>query len=169
MRVVGKGGFIHLTGAMFGQMAGINAMHAPYKGTTLFLPDLLNGQIQAMFEILPTQLAYIKSGKTRALAVTTAKRSAQLPDVPTMMEAGVADFEFTGWFAAFAPAGVPKGIIAKLNTDAVKALNAVDLRERMAQQGADAASSTPEQLATFQRSEIAKWAKAVKQSGATAD
>jgi tripartite-type tricarboxylate transporter receptor subunit TctC len=165
----GNGSPLHLSMEMLKSATGIDVVHVPYKGGVLAIGDLMSGQIQVILDALPTQLANIKAGKLRALAVTTAKRSAQLPGVPTMMEAGVPDFEFTGWFALFAPAGVPKAIIAKLNADAVRALNMPDLRDRMAQQGTDAASSTPEQLAAFQRAEIARWAKAVEQSGATAD
>lgn len=165
----GTGGTLHLSMEMLKTKTGIDVVHVPYKGGVQAIPDLLGGQIQAMFEILPTQLPYLKAGKTRALAVTTAKRSAHLPDVPTMIEAGVPGFEVTLSYALYAPAAVPKPIVAKLNGDVAKTLNAREVRERLAQQGADAASSTPDQLAAFQRSEIAKWAKVIKESGATAD
>ena len=165
----GSGSTLHLSMEMLKSMTGIDVVHVPYKGGVLALGDLLSGQIQAMFEILPTDLPYIKAGRVRALAVTTAKRSAQLPDVPTMAEAGVPGFEVTVWYAMFAPAGVPIPIIAKLNADVVKVLNMPDVKERFAQQGADASPSTPEQLVAFQKSEITKWAKVVKESGATAE
>lgn len=165
----GNGSTLHLSMEMLKSMAGIEVVHVPYKGGVLAMGDLLSGRIQAMFEILPTQIANIKAGKVRALAVTTAKRNAQLPDIPTMAEAGVPGFEVTVWYAVFAPAAVPKPIIAKLSADLVKALNMPDVKERLAQQGADAAPTTPEQFAVFQKSEIAKWAKVVKESGANAD
>ena len=165
----GTGGSLHLSMEMLKSMTGIDVVHVPYKGGVQAIPDLLAGQIQAMFEILPTQLPYLKAGRTRALAVTTAKRSAFLPDVPTMIEAGVPGFEVTTWYALYAPAAVPKPIIAKLDADLVKTLDAREVRERLAQQGADPAPTSSEWLATFQKSEIAKWAKVVKDSGVTAE
>ena len=165
----GTGGTLHLSMEMLRSKTGINVVHVPYKGGVQAIPDLLGGQIQAMFEILPTQLPYIKAGKTRALAVTTAKRSPHLSDVPTMIESGVPGFEVTLSYGLYTPAAVPKPIIAKLNRDVVKTLDARDVRERLAQQGADAASTTPEELAALQKSEIGKWAKVVRQSGVTAD
>ena len=154
---------------MLKTMTGIDVLHVPYKGGAPAVADLIGGQIQVMFDNLPGQIAYIKSGRTRALAVTTAKRNAQLPDVPTMIESGVPGFEVTVWYGIFAPAGVPKALVAKLNADLVKTLNLPDVKERMAQQGADPAPTTPEQFAAFQKSEVAKWAQVVKTSGARAD
>jgi tripartite-type tricarboxylate transporter receptor subunit TctC len=144
-------------------------VHVPYKGGVQAIPDLLSGQIQVMFEILPTQLPYLKAGKTRALAVTTLKRSAFLPDVPTMIEAGVAGFEVTIWYALYMPAAAPKPLIAKLNGDVIGTLAARDVRERLAQQGAEPVATSPDQLAAFQKSEIAKWSKVIKESGVTAE
>jgi tripartite-type tricarboxylate transporter receptor subunit TctC len=165
----GNGSSLHLSMEMLKTMAGIDVLHVPYKGGAPALADLIGGQIQVMFDNLPGQIAYIKSGRTRALAVTTAKRNAQLPDVPTMIESGVPGFEVTVWYGIFAPAGVPKAVVAKLNADLVKTLNLPDVKDRMAQQGADPAPTTPEQFAAFQKSEVAKWAQVVKTSGARAD
>jgi tripartite-type tricarboxylate transporter receptor subunit TctC len=165
----GAGGALHLSMEMLKSMTGIDVVHVPYKGGVQAIPDLLSGQIQVMFEILPTQLPYLKAGKTRALAVTTGKRSAFLPDVPTMIEAGVAGFEVTIWYALYVPAAAPAPVIAKLNGDVVKTLAAREVRERLAQQGADPMATSPDQLAAFQKSEIAKWAKVIKESGVTAE
>lgn len=165
----GSGGTLHLSMEMLKSMTSIDLVHVPYKGGVQAIPDLLGGQIQAMFEILPTQLPYLNAGKTRALAVTTAKRSALLPDVPTMIEAGVPGFDVTMWYALFAPSAVPKPVIAILNGDLVNTLNAREVRERLAQLGVDPAPTSPEQLAAFQKSEITKWAKVVKEAGVTAE
>ena len=165
----GTGGTLHLSMEMLKAKTGIDVVHVPYKGGVQAIPDLLGGQIHARFEILPTQLPYVKAGKTRALAVTAAKRSYYLLDVPTMIEAGVPGFEVTLSYGLYAPAAVPKAVIAKLNRDVVKTLNAREVRERLAQQGVEATPSAPEQLAAFQKSEIAKWAKVVKEAGVTAD
>jgi tripartite-type tricarboxylate transporter receptor subunit TctC len=165
----GIGSPLHLSMEMLKSAANIDLVHVPYKGGVQAAGDLLSGQIHAICDALPTQLGNIKAGKVRALAVTSAQRSPQLPDVPTMQEAGVADFEFTGWFAAFGQAGLPKAVVAKLNAHAIGILNAPEVRNRLAEQGTAALASTPERLADFQRAEIAKWARAVKASGATAD
>jgi tripartite-type tricarboxylate transporter receptor subunit TctC len=165
----GTGTSLHLSMEMLKAMTGIDVVHVPYKGGVLAMSDLLSGRIQAMFEILPTQIANIKSGKVRALAVTTRMRSAQLPDVPTMIESGVPGFDVSAWYGLYAPVAAPKVVVATLSAAMLKALNMPDLKDRLAQQGATASPSTPEQLAAFQNSEIAKWAKVVKESGATAD
>ena len=165
----GLGSPLHLSMEMLKTRAGIDVLHVPYKGGVQALSDLLSGEVQVVFDALPSQIANIRAGKLRALAVSAKVRNAQLPDVPTLSEAGIADFEFIGWFAAFAPAGVPRDILARLNAGIVDVLNHEVTRKRLAELGVDAAPSTPEQLAAFQRAEIEKWAQAVKQSGATAD
>ncbi|MEK7835418.1 MAG: tripartite tricarboxylate transporter substrate-binding protein, partial [Pseudomonadota bacterium] len=146
-------------------MAGINMVHVPYKGAGPALADLLGGQMQAMCTSLAGQLPYIRAGRVRALAVTTAKRNPQLPDVPTVNEAGVAGYEVTIWYAVFVPAGVPKPIVARLNSELVTLLNSPDMKERMAQFGVDAAPSTPEELAAFVKSETIKWTKTAQDAG----
>jgi tripartite-type tricarboxylate transporter receptor subunit TctC len=165
----GAGGALHLSMEMLKSMSGIDVVHVPYKGGVQAIPDLLSGQIQVMFEILPTQLPYLKAGKTRALAVTTGQRSAFLPDVPTMIEAGIAGYEVTIWYALYMPAAAAKPVVAKLNGEVVRTLGAREVRERLAQQGADPAATSPDQLAAFQKSEVTKWAKVIKESGVTAD
>lgn len=165
----GVGSTLHLSMELLKTMTGINVVHVPYKGGAPAVADLLGGQVQAMFGALPLQLPHIKAGKMRALGVTSAKRSPQLPDVPTLAESGVPGFEVTLWQGVCAPAAVPKPILSKLNADTVKALNMPDLRQRLAEQGVEAAPSTPADFAAFIRSETIKWAKVVKESGATAD
>jgi len=154
---------------MLKSMTKLDAVHVPYKGGAPATADLLGGQIQAMFDNLPGQINYVKAGRTRALAVTTAKRSPQLPDVPTMQEAGVPGYEVNVWYGMLAPAATPKPIVDKLNTELVKVLNSADVKERMAKEGAEPMPTTQAEFAAFQKAEIAKWAKVVKESGATAD
>jgi tripartite-type tricarboxylate transporter receptor subunit TctC len=165
----GNGSSLHLSMEYLKSLTGVDLVHVPYKGGSTTIPDLIAGQIQIMFNNLPTQVPFIKAGKVRALAVTTAKRNAQFPELPTMIEAGVPGFEVVVWYSMFAPAKTPKPIVAKLNTEVVKVLNMPDIRERLAQQGSDAAPTTPEELAIFQKAEIAKWAKVVRASGARID
>jgi tripartite-type tricarboxylate transporter receptor subunit TctC len=162
----GNGSSLHLSMEMLKKQAGIEVSHVPYKGGAAAVIDLIGGHIQVMFDNLPGQIAYVKSGRTRALAVTTAKRNFQLPEVPTMMEAGVPGFEVIVWYGVFAPARVPAAIVTKLNTELVKTLRLPEIRERMAEQGAEPSPMTPEAFAAFQKAEVVKWAKVVKDSGA---
>jgi tripartite-type tricarboxylate transporter receptor subunit TctC len=162
----GGGTALHLSMEMLRSMTGIDVVYVPYKGSGPAITDLLGGQISIMFDSIPAELSYIKSGRLRALGVGSAKRTPVLPDVPTLKESGL-PFEATLWYAVFAPAGVPKPIIDKMNTDVVKTLTAEDVQRRFESMGVDATPSTPEQLAAFVKSETAKWAKAVKDSGAT--
>ncbi|MBI4191096.1 MAG: tripartite tricarboxylate transporter substrate binding protein [Betaproteobacteria bacterium] len=161
----GVGGSPHLAMELLKTMAGIDMLHVPYKGSGAVLTELLSGQIQTTSSSVTGQLPYIKSGKLRALAVTTTKRSAQLPDVPTVIESGIPGYEVTIWYAMFVPAAVPKPIIARLNAELVKVLNGPELKTRLAQTGIDAASSTPEELAAFAKAEVAKWTKVAKIAG----
>ena len=159
----GTGGLIHLTGEMFKQMAGIDIEHVPYKGTALFLPDLMKGDIAMSLDTLPPHHPHIKAGKVRALAVTTKQRSPVLPDLPTMAEAGLPGFESVAIYALFAPVGTPKDIIALLNREANVVLQQADLRERLAGQGIEIAGSTPEAVQAVVLEEVAKWEKVIKQ------
>jgi tripartite-type tricarboxylate transporter receptor subunit TctC len=160
----GAGSSPHMTLELFRLTTGVNVVPVPYKGGAPALVDLLGGHIPAMFDNMSTQLSVIKSGRTRALAVTSPKRTSHLPDVPTMMESGV-QLDVTVWYGLCAPAAVPKTVVAKLNADLHKALNAPDVQRRLMEQGVDPAPSTPEEFAAFIRVETDKWAKVVKEAG----
>ena len=160
----GAGSSPHMTLELFRLTTGVNVVPVPYKGGAPALVDLLGGHIPAMFDNMSTQLSVIKSGRTRALAVTSPKRTSHLPDVPTMIESGV-QLDVTVWYGLCAPAAVPKTVVAKLNADLHKALNAPDVQRRLMEQGVDPAPSTPEEFAAFIRVETDKWAKVVKEAG----
>lgn len=162
----GSGSSIHLSGELFNMVAGVKLTHVPYKGSAPAVVDLMSGQVQAMFDNLSSSLPYIKAGKLRALAVTSATRSPAAPDIPTMAEAGLPDCEVLSWFALVAPAKTPQPIIDKLNAAVVKLLADPSTKQQFDNIGADPASSTPAALATLISSETAKWAKVVKTSGA---
>lgn len=163
----GSGSSVHLSGELFNMVAGVKLTHVPYKGSAPAAVDLMSGQIQAMFDNLSTALPYIKTGRLRALAVTSAERSPAAPDIPTMAEAGLPECEVLSWFALVAPAKTPKDIVDRLNAATVKALADPAVKQQFAALGADPVSSPPDQLAAFISSETAKWAKVVKASGAT--
>jgi tripartite-type tricarboxylate transporter receptor subunit TctC len=165
----GVGTSLHLSGALFNSMAGVNLVHVPYKGSSPALADLLGGQVKIMFDNLPSALPHVKAGKLKPLAVTGTRRASVLPEVPTVIESGLAGFEVTSWFAVFAPAKTPKDIVTKLNGEIVKILNSADVQEKLTQIGVDAAPTTPEELAAFARAETEKWGKVVKATGASAD
>jgi tripartite-type tricarboxylate transporter receptor subunit TctC len=162
----GSGTSIHMSAEMFMMMTGVKMVHVPYKGSGPALAGMLGGEVDVMFDNLTSSIGYIKSGKLRALAVTTATRYPELPDVPTMQEAGVPGYEATAWFGMLAPRGTPRSVIARINAEVNKALALPDVKEKLAQQGAVASAWTPEQFGEFIHNEIAKWAKVVKASGA---
>ena len=161
----GPGGAPHFSGELFKTMAGIEMVHIPYKGSTLAHPDLLSGRTSLMFDTVAAINAQVKSDKVRALAVTTAKRSAAAPDVPTMAEAGMPGYETSTWGGILAPAGTPKAVIAKLNLEINKALNAPDVRQRLQEAGIEVGGGTPQQFTDFIQSEMVKWAKVAKDAG----
>ncbi|MEO8753887.1 MAG: tripartite tricarboxylate transporter substrate binding protein [Casimicrobiaceae bacterium] len=165
----GAGTSIHLSGEMFKTMTGVNIAHVPYKGSAPALQDLVGGQVQMMFDNLPSSLALIKGGKLKALAVTSAQRSAALPDVPTMIESGFAGFEASSWFGILAPAGTPKDVIARLSGEVAKWLATPDAKEKMAAQGAIPAGLMPDEFTRHIAAETVKWQKVVKDSGAKVD
>ncbi|HYC48121.1 MAG TPA: tripartite tricarboxylate transporter substrate binding protein [Burkholderiales bacterium] len=162
----GNGGISHLVGEHFKSLAGIQMLHVPYKGDTPALADLVGGQVHLMFGTAVSFLPHVKAGRLNALAVTNAKRSPIAPNAPTVAESGLPGFEALQWFGVFVPAGTPREIIARLNGEIVKAVRLPDVRERMTSLGAEVVGSTPEQFAAFQKADMAKWAKVVKQSGA---
>jgi tripartite-type tricarboxylate transporter receptor subunit TctC len=165
----GNGTSIHLSGELFKSMAGVDMLHIPYKGSAPAVTDLLAGQVNMMFDNIPSSLPHIKAGKLRALAVTGSKRSHLLPDLPTIAEAGVPGYDSYVWFGIVAPAGTPPEIIARLNAALVKTAATAEFRDRLSSQGYDVLSSTPEQMAASIRGEIDKWGKIVKASGAKVD
>jgi tripartite-type tricarboxylate transporter receptor subunit TctC len=158
----GTGGLIHLTGELFKQMAGVDLVHVPYKGTSQLLPDLLDGRVSLTIDSLPAHLPHIKAGRLRALGVARKTRSAQLPDVPTMTEAGLPGFESYTDYALYSPAGTPAAIVTRLNRETNEVLKMEDVRAKLAGIGIDIAGSTPEELRAEVASEIAKWTKVIK-------
>jgi len=162
----GSGTSIHLSGELFKTMSGVQMTHIPYKGSAPALADLLGGQVQLMFDNLPSALPHIKAGKLRALAVTSAQRAPALPDVPTVAEAGLPGFEASSWFGLLAPAGTPKEIIAKLNAEVATWLATPAARDKLTAQGANAVGNSPDEFTQYIAAETVKWQKVVKESGA---
>lgn len=166
----GNGASSHLAGVLFNNLAGTDFQHVPYKGTGPALNDLLGGQVSMTFTDVLTALPFIKSGKVRALGVTTKGRSQALPDVPTVAEQGVAGFDVSVFFGVVAPAGTPPAVIAKLNHAFADALQQPEVRKTLLAQGLELAPSTsPEQLGAFVKSEVSKWRGVVQKSGAQLD
>ncbi len=165
----GNGTSIHLAGELFKTMAGVNMVHVPYKGSAPAVADLLGGQVSCMFDNMPSSLPHVKAGKLRGIAVTSARRSPATPDLPTIAEAGLPGYEASSWFGILAPAGTPREIVTKLNQTIVASLQTPEMRERLSSQGAEPVGDTPEEFAAYIKSEIAKWAKVVKASGAKLD
>jgi tripartite-type tricarboxylate transporter receptor subunit TctC len=165
----GNGTSIHLSGELFKQMTGIEMPHVPYRGSGPAVNDLIGGQVDVMFDNLPSSIEHVRGGNLRALAVTSSKRSPAIPDKPTLAEAGLPDFEATSWFALFAPKGTPPEITNKLNQEVRKALETPELQKRFADLGGEIQPMSPDDLMTYVRSEHAKWAKVVKASGAKVD
>jgi tripartite-type tricarboxylate transporter receptor subunit TctC len=165
----GSGTSIHLSGELFKTMAGVDMTHVPYKGSAPAITDLIGGQVQVMFDNLPSSLQQIKAGKLRAIAVTSAQRAPALPDIPTIAESGLPGFEATSWFGIVAPAGTPPTIIARINADVNQWLQSPEAKEKLLAQGAVAAGGSPEQFAAYIHTETEKWARVVKASGAKVD
>jgi tripartite-type tricarboxylate transporter receptor subunit TctC len=165
----GIGGTGHLAGVLFDELAGTKMTHVPYKGGGPAMIELVGGQVQLVFATPPTAVPQIKSGKIRGLAVTTLKRSSVMPDLPTISESGLKGYDANNWYGVVVPVKTPKPIVTRLNTEIVKALNAPDLKELFFTQGLDPAPSTPEQFGAYIKSELGKWAKVIKASGAKAD
>ncbi|MFO1221422.1 MAG: tripartite tricarboxylate transporter substrate binding protein [Burkholderiaceae bacterium] len=164
----GIGSSVHVSGELFKSMTGTSMTHVPYKGRQFAIPDLVGGQIQLMFDNMPSALPMAREGKIRALAQTTAKRSAAAPDVPTVAET-VPGFEATTWFAVFAPAGTPADAVARINAEMQRVYKLPDVQDKLKSLGLEPWISTPDELAKFQAAEITKWAKVVKDSGAKAE
>ena len=165
----GTGTITHLASAMMSTQTGIQTQHIPYKGSAPGLVDLASGQTQFMIDTINTVLPYVRDNRLRGLAVTSAKRSPLLPDLPTLAEAGISGFEAAAWQGIVVPTGTPNEIVQKLNAEVNKALAHPDIRSRLAAQGADILGGTPAEYAAYLRSEMPRWAKAVKDSGAKAE
>lgn len=165
----GSGTVAHLATEQLQRIANVKLTHVPYKGAAQGATDLIGGQIQMYISSVVTLSGHIKNGKMRALAVTSAKRSADLPNVPTVAESGFKGFEAVTWFGLAAPAGVSKDKLSKLNAAFNRALETPDVRKRLTEQGADVLGGTPEQFASLVRDETGRWAKVVKESGAKAN
>ena len=165
----GNGTGQHLIGAQFEAMGGVQLLHVPYKGSGPLTTDLLGGQITMSFDTITPVLQHIKSGKLRALAVTTLKRSSALPDVPTLDEAGLKGFDLGTWFGLLAPAGTPKHVVARLNAEIVKIVNAPDFRKKMDDIGAEPVGNTPEQMARQIKDDTERFAKLVKDAKVSID
>ena len=165
----GTGGLSHLSGALLCSMTGITMTHIPYKGGSPALTDLVGGQIQMLFSTILQAQSQLKGGRVRALAVTTARRSAGAPDLPTMQEAGVAGYEVAGWYGMVAPLKTPAAIIARLNTETVKALRAADIKDKLAADGSEPVGSTSEAFSLHIKTEVAKWQKLVKDANIRAE
>ncbi|HST00246.1 MAG TPA: tripartite tricarboxylate transporter substrate binding protein, partial [Usitatibacter sp.] len=159
----------HLAGELFKSMAGVEMTHVPYKGAAPAMTDLIGGRLQLMFDNLASSLVQIKAGKVRALAVTTAKRTELAPELPTIAESGLPDFDINTWFGLFVPAGTPPAIVERLHGEFAGALQAPDVRAKMLALGAEPVGSTPAEFAQYIRSEAVKYAKLVKASGAKVD
>ena len=165
----GSGTSIHVSGELFKTMTGIDMVHIPYKGRATAIPDVLGGRVTMMFDNMPSSLALVREGKLRALGVTSSSRSPAAPDIPTIAESGLPGFDAVSWFALFAPANTPKPIIDKLQSEVRRILKTPEVTKKLADNGLDPVGGTSEELAAYQKAEIIKWAKVVKESGAKAD
>ena len=165
----GNGQSTHLSGALFNSMADIKLSHVPYKGSAPALTDVVAGQVPLMFDTMLSALPFVKSGKLKALAVTSPLRSPAAPEVPTIAESGLPGYEVFAWNGLLAPAGTPKAVIAQLSEELKKAMQLPQVKEKFSAQGFAASWNTPEQFGGFLGGEVAKWAKTVKASGATLD
>jgi tripartite-type tricarboxylate transporter receptor subunit TctC len=162
----GSGGPTHLAGELFRTTAGIDIVHVPYKGNAAALTELIGGQVQMMFSNLLTSMPHVKTGKLRALAVSTAKRSPQAPDLPTVAESGVPGYDVTPWYGILGPAKLPQAIVMKWNREVARVIALPEMQERFVGQGIDLTASTPEQFAALIKAEVLRWARIVKQAGA---
>ena len=165
----GIGGSPHLAGELFDMMAGVKMNHVPYKGATPANTDLIGGQVSAAFNTLPPLLAHVRSGRLRALAVTGAKRAQTMPDVPTIAESGVPGYDVSTWYGLLAPAGTPREIVVRLNTELNKVLQAPDMKAQMAAKGFEVETGTPEQFSALIASEVTKWTRVAKAANVKID
>ena len=160
----GNGTSNHVSAEYFKMLTGTDLLHIPYKGSAPAVTDLIGGQVNVLFDNVPNVIQHVKAGKLKPLAVTGTKRSSQAPEVPTMQEAGVPEYEVNVWFGVLATAGTPPEVVAKLNAETVRVLNLPEVRERFRMLGVDVIASSPEQFAQHLNSEIAKWGKVVREA-----
>jgi tripartite-type tricarboxylate transporter receptor subunit TctC len=165
----GSGSTIHMSGEMFKHMLNLDIAHIPYKGSAPALTDLIGGQVQLMFDNIPSAITQIRAGKLRALATTGVKRAASMPELPTMIEAGLTGYRSTAWFGLAMPAGTPKEIIARMNAEGQKATKAPEFIKRMNDLGYDIVGGTSEQMGSMIQDEVRQWGPVVKASGAKVD
>jgi tripartite-type tricarboxylate transporter receptor subunit TctC len=165
----GIGTSAHFAGELFKSLAAIDIVHVPYKGNAPAIADLIGGQIQLMFDFLPSAVPFIRSGKVKALAITPVRRSPSLPEVPTIAESGVPAYDMLSYFGVLVPAKTPAAIVARLNAEINKISTLPDVKERYAREGVDPISETPEGFRAYLQTEITKWAKVVKDTGVRAD
>jgi tripartite-type tricarboxylate transporter receptor subunit TctC len=165
----GNGSAPHLAGEGFKIATGSDMQHIPYKGSGPAVTDLIGGQVDLMFDSLPSSMPHIKSGRIIAIAVTTKKRSGALPDVPTVAESGVPGFDVSTWYGIWAPASTPPAIVHRVSADLAAVVRTPEVRARLAELGAEPVGSTPEEFTAYNRTELTKWAKIVKDSGAKVD
>ena len=165
----GNGGTNHLSGELFKVMAGVDMVHVPFKGAGPAAVEVLAGRVPLTFDSIPVWINHIKAGKVRALGVTSLKRSATLPDVPTVAESGLPGFDVANWLGIYGPAKTPRPIVDRLNAELGKAMSDADIRRQLLEQGVEPMHTTPEGLAALMRNDIAKWAKIVKASDAKID
>ncbi len=158
----GVGSIVHLNGEFFKMIGGVDLQHVPYKGTALAIPDVANGNVAMLFDSLASVMPHVRSGKVRPLAINAGKRSPLIPDVPTLAEAGMPQFDRYTWFGLFAPAGTPAEIVSKVQADTVAALRAPDLLKRFADVGAEPVGSTPAEFVERIRSDTARWAEVIR-------
>ena len=165
----GNGTSVHLSMEVFKAMTKTFMVHIPYKGSAPVVTDLLAGQVDVMFDNVPNVIQHVRAGKMKALGVSSTKRSALAPEVPSIDEAGVPGYDLSVWFGVLAPAGTPREIVQRLNVEIVKILQSPDVKERFLKQGVDVQTGTPEQFDAFVKSEVARWAKVIKDAGIRAD
>jgi len=165
----GNGSTAHLSGELFRTLAGIRIVHVPFKGAPAAVLGVITGEISMAILNLPPALPHVKNGRLKALGVSTPKRSAAVPDLPTIAESGLPGYSATAWYGVLAPAGTPREIIMKINAEIVKGLRTDEMRKRIASDGGEVIGSTPEEFTAVMKTDIAKWAKVVQASGAQVD
>ncbi len=165
----GAGTTLHLSGELFKSMAKVDIVHVPYKGSAPAVTDVIGGQVPMMFDSITSSLPYVKAGRLRALGITSSKRSATFPEVPTIAESALPGYEMNPWFGLFAPAGTPAPIVVKVNAEVVRILALPDVKERLAAIGAEPMGGTPAQFAALVKADVAKWAKIIQEAKITVD